>query len=530
MIDETYQKYLMELCNNSEYYASKVIDGFIFPPGLIRYLDKYLLHNAVAQNNPILIAGDTGVGKTVFSEIAQKIYKERCKTDETKPNVVKANCAHYGKDRNLARSELFGHVKGAFTGATEDMDGLVGMADEGLLILEEISKLPEEIQTMLLRFTENGEYSKVGSPKIEHANVQIIGLTNKENILIPEFLYRFFSFYIPPLHERRQDVLYYIGAKFPALLRTLTNREALILLAYHWPGNVREVEAVAKHMLIQKALNEKKFRGKAIEKKMRYNARTLDLLENRSTLIDGNVTHRILEDLAKWKVNIKFLESLLRGYGVSLSDDRLNYPFKKFVNEIFIYFKNIPMEEYYYFKRYGVTFVKDIYIATAYMGYLVFCGLFGQNPSKNSNVLADLKNAELKFFTTENIILPKFYEAVPMDIADGFDHFPQFIKSIMSYVQRTFVPGYNYPEDIYEYWSVLEEQKKQKDSDKPQDGGYVQKPIYNFEMNKKQELKNHYENLLITTGGNVTKAANMAGLKNTTFRARCDKLGIKFRK
>ena len=64
-----------------------------------------------------------------------------------------------------------------------------------------------------------------------------------------------------------------------------------------------------------------------------------------------------------------------------------------------------------------------------------------------------------------------------MDVADGFDHFPQFIKSIMSYVQRTFVPGYNYPEDIYEYWSVLKEQKKQKDSVKPQDGGYVQKPI-----------------------------------------------------
>ena len=144
--------------------------------------------------------------------------------------------------------------------------------------------------------------------------------------------------------------------------------------------------------------------------------------------------------------------------------------------------------------------------------------------------MADLKNADVKHFSLKEIIFPKPYELLPREFADYFYNMPQFLKSIMGYLQRVPFQEPNYTEDIDEFWTELKEQKNQIDSVKPQDGGYVQKPIDNFEMNKKQELKNHYENLLITTGGNVTKAANMVGLKNTTFRARCDKLGIKFRK
>ena len=373
----------------------------------------------------------------------------------------------------------------------KDKEGLVSEAHEGVLILEEIGQLPEMIQAMLLRFADTGEYSKLGSTKQEKAKVQIIGVTNAEENLIPEFLYRFFPFFIPPLYERRQDVLFYIGAKFPDLFRTLTSREALILLAYNWPGNVREVETVAKLMKRHKIQGKIYFSDDEKKELERYNAGSLDFMDKRITSIDGNLTYRILEDLVKCGVNIKFLKSLLRAYGVSLSDNPLRYPFKSFFNEIYRedFCDLLNKKKYYYFYRYGVKFVNDIYIATAYMGYLVFCGLFGQNPSKNSNVLADLENAEIKFFTTENLILPKFYEAVPMDVADGFDHFPEFIKSIMSYVQRTIVPGYNYPEDIYEYWSVLEEQKKQKESVKPQDGDCRQNNIDNFEMTKSKSCK-----------------------------------------
>ena len=331
---------------------------------------------------------------------------------------------------------------------------------------------------------------------------------------------------------RRQDVLFYIGAKFPDLLRTLTSREALILRAYNWPGNVREVETVAKEMKQHKIQGKIYFSDDEKKELERYNAGSLDFMDKRLTSIDGNLTYRILEDLAKWGVNIKFLKSLLATCNVSLSDDPLSYPFKSFFNEIYRddFCDLVDKKKYYYFYRYGVKFVKDIYIANAYMGYLVFCGLFGQNPSKNSNVLADLENAELKFFTTENIILPKFYEAVPMVVADGFDHFPQFIKSIMSYVQRTFVPGYNYPEDIYEYWSVLEEQKKQKDSDKPQDGDCRQNNIDIFNMTDRQLSKYYYEGLLNITGYRVKDAARMAGLNHRTFRSRLDKLDIRYRK
>ena len=113
-----------------------------------------------------MVVGDTGVGKSMFLEIFKKFYEERCKKKENKPNVVWANCAHFGTDRNessLARSELFGYVDGAFTGAKKGgMAGFIQRADKGLLILEEIGELPRPVQAMLLRFIETGEYSRSG--------------------------------------------------------------------------------------------------------------------------------------------------------------------------------------------------------------------------------------------------------------------------------------------------------------------------------------------------------------------------------
>lgn len=225
---------------------------YIIPPGLNYTVNKFIAHCKVSGNQPVMVIGDTGVGKSMFLEIYKNFYRERCKNRRKKPKVVWANCAYFGdyySDFNMTKSELFGHVKGAFTGANKDKQGLVEIANKGLLILEEIGELPKQVQAMLLTFVETGKYRKVGSTELRSSEVQLIGATNNVGDLRKDFRYRFFPFYIPSLHERREDVLYYIGAEFPELINTLNSSEILALLAYHWPGNVRDIHRVWNRML-----------------------------------------------------------------------------------------------------------------------------------------------------------------------------------------------------------------------------------------------------------------------------------------
>ena len=158
----------------------------------------------------------------------------------------RVNCASF--EKNLAESELFGHEKGAFTGAIEKKVGIVKDANNGLLVLDEIGELSEEVQAKLLIFIEEGSYRSVGSNKNEYANVKIIGTTNKAKDFRNDFWFRFYPIFIPALHERRTDVLYYIAQKYPQIFYRLSNQHVLSMLAHNWPGNIREVERVASIM------------------------------------------------------------------------------------------------------------------------------------------------------------------------------------------------------------------------------------------------------------------------------------------
>jgi len=188
--------------NNLSIDPTKV--KYIIPPGLNYIVNEFIAHCEAGGNHPIMVIGYTGVGKSMFLEIYKKLYEERCITVEKPFKVVWANCAHFGdnhSDFNMTKSELFGHVKGAFTGAVTNKEGLVKEANKGLLILEEIGELPKQVQAMLLTFIETGKYRKVGSTKLESSEVQLIGATNNEGKLRKDFRYRFFPFYIPSLSE-----------------------------------------------------------------------------------------------------------------------------------------------------------------------------------------------------------------------------------------------------------------------------------------------------------------------------------------
>ncbi|MND62996.1 Nitric oxide reductase transcription regulator NorR2 [compost metagenome] len=173
---------------------------------------------------------------------------------------------------SLAESELFGHVKGAFSGASSDRAGRFDAANGGTLFLDEVGELPLSVQAKLLRTLQNGEIQRLGADKPLHVDVRIIAATNRHlpdsirDGLFRADLYHRLSVYplpIPPLRERGNDVLM-IAGQFLELNRTRLGLRGLrlsaaaerALLAYHWPGNVRELEHVISRAALKQLSRE----------------------------------------------------------------------------------------------------------------------------------------------------------------------------------------------------------------------------------------------------------------------------------
>ncbi|WP_353151874.1 nitric oxide reductase transcriptional regulator NorR [Pollutimonas bauzanensis] len=214
-----------------------------------------LLHelDVVADSDlPVLLLGETGVGKELF---ARRVHRHSRRS--AKP-MIHVNCA--ALPESLAESELFGHVKGAFSGATSDRAGRFETAQGGTLFLDEVGELSLSIQAKLLRTLQNGEIQRLGTDETIKTDVRIIAATNrqlKESTRSGDFradLYHRLSVYpvhIPPLRERDQDILILAG-HFLEFNRTrlglrgvrLSYAAERALLTYNWPGNVRELEHV----------------------------------------------------------------------------------------------------------------------------------------------------------------------------------------------------------------------------------------------------------------------------------------------
>ncbi len=214
-----------------------------------------LLHEigVVADSQlPVLLMGETGVGKELF---ARHLHLQSPRRNAA---LVHVNCA--ALPESLAESELFGHVKGAFSGAGSDRAGRVEAASGGTLFLDEVGELPLPVQAKLLRTLQNGEIQRLGEDKPRRVDVRIIAATNrqlKERVRDGHFradLYHRLSVYpipIPPLRERGNDVLVLAGhflelnrARLGLRSLRLAPDAELALLHYPWPGNVRELEHV----------------------------------------------------------------------------------------------------------------------------------------------------------------------------------------------------------------------------------------------------------------------------------------------
>jgi DNA-binding NtrC family response regulator len=207
------------------------------------------LRRIAPANGRVLITGENGVGKEL---VAAAIHALSRRADGP---FVKLNCAAIPRD--LVESELFGHERGAFTGAVQPRKGRFELADGGTLFLDEIGDLSADSQAKLLRTLETGEYERVGGARAQRADVRVVSATNKDlaqAIEAGEFRedlfhrLKVFPVHVPPLRERRGDVAL-LAAHFLAEFGRAEERppatlsaEALRLLEeYHWPGNVREL-------------------------------------------------------------------------------------------------------------------------------------------------------------------------------------------------------------------------------------------------------------------------------------------------
>ena len=206
----------------------------------------------------VLLLGETGTGKELF---ARAIHNRSQRKDRP---LVKTNLA--ALPSSLIESELFGHVKGAFTGAVSDKLGRFELADGGTLFLDEIGELDPELQTKLLRVLQEGEFERIGSGETKRVDVRVVAATNRnlhqameEGSFRPDLSYRLavFPVEVPPLRLRPDDipllVWHFVGKKQRRLGRTIKTVPPAVmqtLIDYDWPGNVRELENVVERAMI----------------------------------------------------------------------------------------------------------------------------------------------------------------------------------------------------------------------------------------------------------------------------------------
>ena len=218
----------------------------------------YRIEQVAPTDTTVLLEGETGTGKELFAAAIHKLSKRRDKP------FIKVNCASL--PATLIESELFGHEKGAFTGAIQKQIGRFELANGGTLFLDEISEIPVELQSKLLRVLQEGEFERIGNPKAVKVDVRIIAATNlnlEEQIRKKHFrkdLYYRLNVYpvtIAPLRDRKDDIPllteYFVkrfNFKLGKKIKRIPKKTIKQLQVYSWPGNVRELENIVERAVI----------------------------------------------------------------------------------------------------------------------------------------------------------------------------------------------------------------------------------------------------------------------------------------
>jgi two-component system, NtrC family, response regulator PilR len=239
------------------------LDEIVGESGKMREV-RQLIQTVAPTDTRILILGESGTGKELVAGAVHSLSNRR------KARYVRINCAAIPE--TLLESELFGHEKGAFTGAIKQKPGLVEEANGGTIFLDEIADMSRPLQAKLLRFLEDGSFTRVGGTQELRVNVRLIAATNRDIVqAIREGHFRedlfhrlnVVQFRLPPLRERDDDVpllaehfLKHFSATMNKRVKSLSLPAARKLLAHHWPGNVRELKNVIERALILERADE----------------------------------------------------------------------------------------------------------------------------------------------------------------------------------------------------------------------------------------------------------------------------------
>ena len=244
--------YLQEEIRNEQNYGEIIGHS----KALIKTMEEA---QQVAQTDTtVLINGESGTGK---ESMARAIHQYSTRKDRP---LIKVNCAAIAE--SLVESELFGHVKGAFTSAINDRTGHFELADKGTIFLDEIGELSLDVQVKLLRVLQEQEIQRVGSGEVINVDVRIIAATNRDlKKMVDEGTFRMDLFYrlnvfpltVPPLRERKSDIplllakfLDNLSKKLGKPLKGVSDVSMELLMDYHWPGNIRELQNVIERSAI----------------------------------------------------------------------------------------------------------------------------------------------------------------------------------------------------------------------------------------------------------------------------------------
>lgn len=243
-----------------EHYERQDFHGFIGASLPMQGVYR-IIESAAQSTATVFITGDSGTGKELCAEALHQ------QSSRKKSAFVALNCAAIPKD--LMESEIFGHVKGAFTGASNDRKGAASMADGGTLFLDELCEMDIDLQSKILRFVQTGTFTKVGSGKVEKVDVRFVCATNRDPLkevqkgkLREDLYYRLhvIPIVLPPLCERGEDIL--LIARRLLLkyskeenkdFKSFDRKAEEILLTYKWPGNIRQLQNVIRNLVV---LNE----------------------------------------------------------------------------------------------------------------------------------------------------------------------------------------------------------------------------------------------------------------------------------
>ena len=291
-----------------------------------------LVRQVSDSDSTVLLRGETGTGKEV---IARKIC--RLSARGKKPFVV-ANCAAIPRD--LMESEMFGHVKGSFTGAIADRAGVFETAGDGTLLLDEIGDLDYDLQAKILRVIEDGSFSKIGGKSPQNSRARILASTHQnleklmeENRFREDLYYRLnvFPIMIPPLRHRREDIpdfaRYFLrtatGGRGSGLTE-ISDSAVEVLIDYPWPGNVRELKNFMERLAITmsgRTINAEDvmmYLGQARKGKQELVVQPLEETEKQAIIaaldkFDGNRT----KAAAALNIGRRTLQNKLKSYGMA---------------------------------------------------------------------------------------------------------------------------------------------------------------------------------------------------------------------